>query len=228
MSELVASPYLSERARQSWRTLGYGGMAFPLLASLHAPDPVVALTTTAFVIPTILNLVASHRERSGDKLPDEIGHRPGAHERRELGNFTFRCLLDKWKQELSFADLVTEAASCSNDFGRRSCVIYLRIPGLTAPMRDFFADLLRENVRSTDEVGIVGDDELVVCAPLLRDALAAEIVLKRLVEAVHAADIAPASFEAQFGKAIHPMDGYTGAELIDHARAGAKARPAPI
>ena len=222
MSEHNASPYFTERARQSWRTLGYGGMAYPLLASLHAPDPVVALTTTAFVIPTILNLVASHRERHGDKLPDSIGYLPGQEERRELGNFTFRCLLDRWKAELPFEDLVTEAASCSNDFGRRACVIYLRLPGLAAIMRDFVANVLRENVRSTDEVGIISEDEFVVCAPLLRDALASDIILKRLARAIEAADIVSPTLKAHFGKAIHPMDGYTGAELIGHARSDAK------
>jgi hypothetical protein len=222
MSEHNASPYFTERARQSWRTLGYGGMAFPFLANLHAPDPVVALTTTAFVIPTIWNLVASHRERHGDKLPDSIAFSPGQEERRELGNFTFRCLLDRWKAELSFEDLVTEAASCSNDFGRRACVIYVRMPGLAPIMRDFVANLLRENVRSTDEVGVISEDEFVVCAPLLRDALAADIVLKRLAGAVQAADITSPALEAHFGKAIHPMDGYTGTELIGHARSAAR------
>jgi hypothetical protein len=201
MSENNASPYFTERARQSWRTLGYGGMAYPLLVNLHASDPVVALTTTAFVIPTLYNLVASHRE---------------------LGNFTFRCLLDRWKAELSFEDLVTEAANCSNDFGRRLCVIYLRMPALPPIMRDFVANLLRENVRSTDEVGVVSDDEFVVCAPLLRDALATDIILNRLAEAVRAADVTSSTLQAHFGKAVHPMDGYTGVELIGHARDDAK------
>lgn len=222
MSEHNASPYFTERARESWRTLGYGGMAFPFLATLHAPDPVVALTTSAFVLPTIWNLVASHRERHGDKLPDSISYIPGREERRELGNFTFRCLLDRWKAELPFEDLVTEAASCSNDFGRRACVIYLRIPGLAPIMRDFVANILRENVRSTDEVGVISDDEFVVCAPLLRDALAADIILMRLARAIGAADITSATLQAHFGKAIHPMNGYTGAELIAHARSEAK------
>jgi len=221
MSEHNASPYFTERARESWRTLGYGGMAFPFLTNLHAPDPVVALTTTAFVIPTIWNLVASHRERHGDKLPDSLAYPAGREERRELGNFTFRCLLDRWKAELSFEDLVTEAASCSNDFGRRACVIYLRMPDLPPIMRDFVANLLRENVRSTDEVGVVSDDEFVVCAPLLRDALAADIILERLAKAVRAAEITSPTLQPHFGKAIHPMDGYTGAELIGHARSGA-------
>lgn len=225
MSEHNASPYFTERARESWRTLGYGGMAFPLLTTLHAPGPVVALTTSAFAIPTILNFVASQRERHGDKLPDSISYTPGREERRELGNFTFRCLLDRWKAELSFENLVTEAASCSNDFGRRACVIYLRIPGLDPIMRDFVANVLRENVRGTDEVGVISEDEFVVCAPLLRDALAADIILMRLARAIEAANLASPAPPAYFGKAIHPMNGYTGAELIGHARSDAKVAP---
>jgi hypothetical protein len=197
-------------------------MAFPLLEGLHAPDPVVALTTTAFVIPTILNLVASHRERNGDKMPDSISHAPGREERRELGNLTFRCLLDRWKAELPFEDLVTEAASCSNEFGRRACVIYLRIPDLAPIMRDFVANVLRENVRTTDEVGVLSDDEFAVCAPLLRDALAADIIVRRLARAIEAADITSPTLKGHFGKAIHPMDGYTGSELIGHARSDAQ------
>ena len=40
----AASTYFSVRARQSWRTLGYGAIALPFLLTLRAPPVVVVLT----------------------------------------------------------------------------------------------------------------------------------------------------------------------------------------
>ena len=70
---------------------------------------------------------------------------------------------------------------------------------------------------------VVSNDEFVVCAPLLRDAVSADVIAKRLVEAIRKADLASAAPEVQFGKAIYPMDGYTGADLIRHSRSVAQS-----
>lgn len=223
MSTHGASPYFTERARESWRTLGYGCMAFPFLWNLHAPTPVVVFASAAFVVPPIWNLAASHQERNGDKLPTSIAYHALHEERRELGSFTFRCLLDKWKAEMSFEDLITQAANCSNEFGRRLCVIYVRIPELQTIAADLWVNLLREHVRSTDEVRNISASEVVVCAPLLRDSLAAEVIHERLARAIRGAGLSPPSSEIYLGKAIYPMAGYTGAELIRHARLTSRA-----
>ena len=47
----AASPTFTERARQSWRILGYGGLAIASLSTLQVPAPIVALTAAAFVLP---------------------------------------------------------------------------------------------------------------------------------------------------------------------------------
>ena len=61
-----------------------------------------------------------------------------------------------------------------------------------------------------------------VCAPLLRDAVAAEVIAKRLAEAIRKADLASAALEVHFGKAIYPMDG-SPRSLIRHSRSVAQA-----
>jgi hypothetical protein len=219
----AASTYFSARARQSWRTLGYGAIALPFLLTLRAPPVVVVLTELTFVLPTIWNFVASQRERNGDKMPTAVAFEGGRVERREFGSLTFRALLNQWKAELPLEGYITEAAKCSNDYGRRLSVIYVHIPGLPRVMRELVANLLRMNLRSTDEVAVLSSDEFVVCAPLLRDAVAAEVIAKRLAEAIRKADLASAALEVHFGKAIYPMDGYTGADLIRHSRTVAQA-----
>jgi hypothetical protein len=218
----AASTYFSARARQSWRILGYGAIAFPFLLTLHASPLVVGLAELTFVIPSIWNFVASQRERNGDKMPTSVAFEGGRIERREFGSLTFRALLNQWKAELPLEGFITEAAKCSNDYGRRLSVIYVRIPNLPRAMRELVANLLRMNLRSTDEVAIISSDEFVVCAPLLRDAVAAEVISKRLAEAIRKADLASAAPEVHFGKAIYPMDGYTGADLIRHSRSVAR------
>jgi hypothetical protein len=193
-------------------------MAIPFLSSLHPSASIVALTATASVLPSIWNLVQSHRERNGDKLPAPRSYKAGLRERREFEVDPFSALFGKWKAEPSFEDMITEAAYCSNEYGRRLSVICVRIPGLPNVMRDLVANLLRMHIRSKDEVEIISDDEFIVCSHLLRDALAADIIFERLEEALRDADLFSAALKVQLGKAVYPMHGYTGADLISHAR----------
>ena len=148
----AVSSHFSVRARQSWRTLGYGAIALPFLLTLRAPPIVVGFVELMFVIPPVWNFVASQRERNGDKMPTAVAFEGGRVERREFGALTFRALLNQWKAELPLEGFITEAAKCSNDYGRRLSVIYVRIPDLPRAMRELVANLLRMNLRSTDEV----------------------------------------------------------------------------
>jgi hypothetical protein len=214
----AASPTFTERTRQSWRALGYGGMAIAGLSTLHVSTPLLALIAMAFILPPIWNLVQSHRERNGDKLPAATALEAGVGDRREFAALPFGGLFGKWKAELPFEEMITEAAYCSNEYGRRLSVICVRIPGLSRVMRDLVANLLRMNVRAKDEVEVVSDDEFIVCSHLLRDAAAADIILKRLEGALRKADLFSEVCEIQIGKAVYPMHGYTGADLISYAR----------
>ena len=218
MFNRTASPYFSTRAFQSWCSLGFGGVAISFLSTLQASPTIVGLTATAFVLPSIWSLVESHRERNGDKLPAPTSYQANLRERREFGALPFGGLFCKWKAELSLEDTITEAAYCSNEYGRRLSVICVRIPGLPPVMRDPVVNLLRRHIRSKDEVEIAGDDEFIVCSHLLRDALAADVIFNRLERALRGADMLSASLDIQLGKAIYPMHGYTGSDLISHAR----------
>src|SRR5438270_8754721 len=206
----AASPHVSERTRQSWRTLGYGGIAVTLLSNVHASATVIEIAAAAFVVPTIWNFVESNRERSGDKLP-ALASYPGREERRELGALSFGALFDQRKAELPFEDVITDAAYCSNEYGRKLSVICVRIPGLPGLMRDPVADLLRAHIRKKDDVEIASDEEFIVCSHLLRDALAADVIFKRLEDAFRNTGLPLAGLDIQLGKAVYPMDGYAGA-----------------
>src|SRR5947209_19003078 len=113
----AASPQFAERTRQSWRTLGYGGIAVILLSSVQASATIVGLAAMAFVLPSICNFVASTRERSGDKLPAATSYKACRKERREFGSLPFGVLFDVRRAELPFEDVITEAAYCSNEYG---------------------------------------------------------------------------------------------------------------
>ena len=165
----------------------------------------------------------SHRERNGVKLPAARSHWGGGPERREYGSLAFDGSSVERSAASSLEDLITEAANFSNEYGRRLSVISVRIPGLPQSMRKLLAVLLRTNVRSNDVVEIVSESEFVVCCPLLRDARSADIIVKRFEGALRAADLPSAALEVQIGKAVYPMDGYTGSDLISHARS--KLRP---
>jgi hypothetical protein len=218
----VDSPYFSDRARQSWRTLGYGGLALPFLWGLHAPGLVIAAAAAAFAVPTVWNLVASHRERNGDVLPTSALQPGKVGDRREFSTAASDGLAEAWKSKLPFDERITEAAKLSISYGRRLSVIYVRIPGLSAAMSEPLACFLKMKIRSTDEVQIISDDEFVVCAPLMRDALSADVIVNRLSNAIRKSEFS-SSFEAHLGKAIYPMDGYSGADLIREARAASMA-----
>jgi hypothetical protein len=216
----IAPAYFAARARESWRTLGYGSIAVPLLLKLHASAPIVAITATCFALPSIWNLIQSQREQNGDKLPEPIPGPAGRQDRREFNSIAFKTLVESWKAELPFEDLVTEAAECSNQFGGRLSVIYVRIPGLPPTMTQLVAKVIRIHIRKTDAVEIFADDEFIICVPLLRDTLAANIVFGRIEGILRPgyARLLDNSCEVYLGKAIYPMDGYTGADLIGRAR----------
>jgi hypothetical protein len=218
MLAYAASRSFSERARQSWRTLSYTGIAIPFLSNIHASSAILVATASVFVFPSIWDLVKSQRERNGDKLPSLTSYQGALRERREFGAVPFSGLSGKWIAEIAFEDTISDAAYCSNEYGRRLSVICVRIPGLPLAKLDLVVNLLRLHTRSNDEVEIVSNGEFMVCSHLLRDALAADVILKRLEGALRSADLFSASLEVQLGKAVYPMHGYTGADLISYAR----------
>jgi hypothetical protein len=213
----AVSPYSQERARQSLRTHGYVALAIPFLLILHIYTIAIALMTALLVVSLARNLIESHRERNGDKLPASISNKVGKRERREFGLSPFSGPLNR-KAESSFEDHVTEAACYSNEYGRRLTVLCVRIPASPWARRPFVASFLRKQIRNTDEIEIVSDHEYMICAPLLRDALAADVILNRLKKSFHDAGLLSASPGVYLGKAVYPMHGYTGADLITHAR----------
>jgi hypothetical protein len=218
MADHTSSLYFFKRERQSWLSLAFVGIAAPLLSSLHTPTSIIALTAATFGLPAIWNIVQSHRERNGELPPASAKSSAKAKERRQFGVSPLGDLFEKARDQRSFEDLVTEAAYCSNEYGRRLCVICVRIPELPPLKRHVIAQLLRKHVRANDSVEITPADEFLVCAPLLRDALSADVILKRLEGALRNSDQLSDTLTVGLGKAVYPLDGYTGPALISAAR----------
>ena len=194
-----------------------------MLSALRVEAPLLGVAAAAFAIPSVWNLVQAHRERNGVKLPSAGLFPGGDPERREFGTLAFAGASVGPEVAPALEDLITQAASFSNDFGRRLSVVSVRIPGLPRYMRKLVAALLRTHVRGKDLVAIVSEDEFIVCSHLLRDASDADIIVKRLEGAFRDAELSYASLEVQFGRAVYPMDGYTGSDLISHARSKLRA-----
>jgi len=222
MVDHTSSLYFFKRERQSWLSLAFVGIAAPLLSSLHTSASIVTLTAATFGLPAIWNIVQSHRERNGELPPAPGGFSAKLRERRQFGVSPLGDLFERSRDQRSFEDLVTEAAYGSNEYGRRLCVICVQIPDLPPLKRHLVANLLRKHVRGNDEVEIAPNDEFLVCAPLLRDALSADVVLNRLEGALRNSDLLGEALTVRLGKAVYPLDGYTGAALITSARGGLK------
>jgi hypothetical protein len=220
MADHTSSLYFFKRERQSWLSLAFVGIAAPLLTSLHTPASIVALTAATFGLPAIWNIVQSHRERNGELPPAATTYSARFRERRQFAVSPLGDLFERSRNERSFEELVTAAAYCSNEYGRRLCVICVQIPELPPLKRHLVGNLLRKHVRLNDEVEIVPDDEFLVCAPLLRDALSADVILNRLEGALRNSELLSDTLTVRLGKAVYPLDGYTGAALITAARGG--------
>jgi hypothetical protein len=215
MADHTSSLYFFKRERQSWLSLAFVGIAAPLLSSLHTPTSIVALTAATFGLPAIWNIVQSHRERNGELSPATVAK---FGERRQFGVSPLGDLFAQSSDGRPFEDLVTDAAYCSNEYSRRLCVICVKIPELPPLKRHLVAQLLRKHVRANDQVEITPTDEFLVCAPLLRDALSADVILKRLEGALRKSDLLGDTLTIGLGKAVYPLDGYTGPALISSSR----------
>jgi hypothetical protein len=215
MADHTSSLYFFKRERQSWLSLAFVGIAAPLLSSLHTPASIVALTAATFGLPAIWNIVQSHRERNGELSPATVAK---LGERRQFGVSPLGDLFARSRDERCFEDLVTDAAYCSNEYSRRLCVICVHIPELPPLKRHLIANLLRKHVRANDQVEIAPADEFLVCAPLLRDALSADVIVKRLEGALRNSDLLGDTLTVRLGKAVYPLDGYTGPALISASR----------
>jgi hypothetical protein len=218
MADHTSSLYFFKRERQSWLSLAFVGIAAPLLSSLHTPNSIITLTAAAFGLPAIWNIVQSHRERNGELPPASAKISTKFGERRQFGVSPLGDLFERSRDGRPFEDLVTEAAYCSNEYGRRLCVICVHVPELPPLKRHVVAQLLRKHVRANDQVEIAPDDQFLVCAPLLRDALSADVIVNRLEGALRNSDLLGDTLAVRLGKAVYPLDGYTGPALISSSR----------
>jgi hypothetical protein len=217
--------YFPERSLPTWKNLSFGGAMGFMVAQDGGSMASAAMAASLFLIPTIQNAIEAHRERNGDKLPLPVAT-AGDGDRRTFKEEAASKWLAELKSKLSFEDFVTELADCSLQYGRRFSVTCVKIAGLSEAKTELVASLLRRNVRATDEIKCVSDGEFLVCSPLLRDAVSAETILKRLENALMGSDLLDAGASLQLGKAVCPRDGYSAPDLIEAARGA--LRPAGL
>ena len=215
--------YFVDRRKKAWRNAGYACLAGFSASNLGASLSIASAVAAAFLLPSVYWLFEAHRERNGDKSPVATTNTGGA-DRRTVQSSAFCRTVEKLRAQLPFEDFVTELANGSNLYGRRFSVICVKIVGLSADKKVQVSDLLRRNVRAFDEIRALSDDEFVVCTPLLSDAKDANLVLNRLRNALLASDLLGAPSKLQMGCALHPLDGYSGKDLIASARNDLRAR----
>ena len=208
--------YFAERTDAGWKTLSCGGVVGLLVAQSGGSVTAAAMAASLFILPTLRNVLDAHRERHGDKSP--LPEATDSGDRRGFKEAAAYRWINELKSKLSFEDFVTELADCSMLYGRRFSVISVKIAGLSKTKIDLVADLLRAQVRATDEIKRMADDEFVICSPLLRDAISADTIVKRLEKALSESKLLEAQSTVSLGKALCPRDGYSGPDLINAAR----------
>lgn len=221
MINTVIPSYFVDQTRKAWRDAGLACLAGTCVANTGGSYAAVAIAAGVVFLPSAKAALDAHRERSGDKAPVTVAAgaaRNPENERRQFESSAFFRAVNKVRSQLSFEDFVTELANCSNMYGRRFSLTCVRVAGLSEAKRTEVADLLRRNVRASDEIKQTGDDEFVVCTPLLRDARDADVVMNRLRKVLLASDLLDEASSLSLGRALHPLDGYNGVDLIEAAR----------
>ena len=86
------------------------------------------------------DLISLASERSPEKRVELL--------RRVIDVYLDQAVEHSATEQSFFEDVITDAAYCSNEYGRKLSVICVRIPGLPGAMRDPVANL-RDRVRAS-------------------------------------------------------------------------------
>lgn len=128
------------------------------------------------------------------------------------------------------ADELEVAAAASVRLSRTVGLIYFQLPTLAAfesqygaaaaeTLMDTLAQDFRRAVRATDNVAILSRSEILVAVCLLASRKDLETVASRLTAAARRRElIEEGAPSLPVGLAIYPLDGYSGAELIESAK----------
>lgn len=174
---------------------------------------------------------------------DRTGEAPASQsspaDRREFRQLPFENPFAASAGDLSLEDRITLAAERSKQFGRSICILHCSVPGYQErsashgraaadAMVAKIAESMRERVRPSDHVAIVGKSQIVVCLNLIKDLTNSQLVADRLGRGIAALPDWPAPHAPIFGRALYPMHGYNGADLIEAARSRSRRDGAAV
>ena len=203
------------RSTTPWWTIGY--ILFALVGAILLARFSFGLAASLGMLalaPLIFAGVRATRSRLGDVQPTvTVGSVDPAH-MREFETLPFDSPFSPASAHLSLAIRITMAAEASAEYSRGASVLFLPVESDAEAAKAFA--VLRDALRPTDHVEIV-DDGVVACLNLIRDLANVDGVIARLTRRLAEAGW-PQSSPPRFGRALYPMHGYSGGDLIEAAR----------
>lgn len=171
--------------------------------------------------PVLFAAVRSTRSRLGD-VPPTFASDPTAYPsyKREFETLPFANPFSPDSDHLPLAQRITMAAEAAAEYSRGASVLFLATDDDATTQRAY--RVMRDALRPSDHVEIV-EGGVVACLNLIRDLANVDGVIARLTRRLLEADW-PQSNPPRFGRALYPMHGYSGADLIEAARQ--QVRPA--
>lgn len=207
----------------------WGKIAFVLgaLVCALAIAPISLLLAACVALmafaPLIIASVRATRARLGEAPPIVEGASTHAG-MREFASLPFENPFDPARADLPLDRRISLAAEASAEFSRGVSVLYLQTPASVDP--EGALAVLRGSLRPSDHAEMIGPDEIVACLNLIRDLSNVDGVIGRLTQRLHERGW-PQDAPPRFGRALYPMNGYSGADLIAAARAQVRPAQAP-
>ncbi len=220
----LADFYFARRSRQNLCLMACAAVAAVFLYRLHVTGIYFVISTCLFAAPAVLNYARAVKERHGDEKPDWLAKAGNsAQDRREFEHLPYENPFEAQPGQLALEDRITAAAEASMQFGRRISIVHIYAPGAGREVVEQAATVARAKLRPSDHVEVVHDDQIIVCVNMIRDMQNADLVLSRVRAAVSEQGIDCAGWS--FGRALCPVHGYNGIDLIESARRDSGASP---
>ncbi len=212
----------SEKKQGSWRGIVLVALALCCALAL-APFSLwlAGLFVVLSLAPPVVVAARATRARLGDIRPDAAVATPNAG-MREFANLPFENPFDADKGDLPLENRISLAAESSAEFSRGVSVLYLRTPA-TVDAQGVLA-VVRASLRPSDHAEMIAPNEIVACLNLIRDLSNVDGVIARLTQRLLEKGW-PQATPPRFGRALYPMHGYSGGDLIGAARAQVSPTP---
>ena len=175
--------------------------------------PLAALVAILALAPLVVAAVRGTRARLGLVQPD-FDPQTGGARMREFETLPFENPFDPANAHLPLESRISMAAEASANYSRGVSVLFLAVDDQAETQRAYAT--LRDALRPSDHVEII-EGGVVVCLNLIRDLANVDGVIARLTRRLAEAGW-PQSSPPRFGRALYPMHGYSGGDLIEAAR----------